>query len=177
MGAGKVLIIIGAILTLVSTFFLSLLAVTVPVPLLWMQAGSNYANGLNFFMHIPYLFTDAGTIATIFGIDVYLVYIIIVLLIFFAISGIIQLIGIKSRAAGIIGSIMPIFIGIIIILGTFMTLPAIFGGFGTFMLDDALVAGIIPFDLNLGGISLGTYTLLAGGVLGLIGGIIGPGDF
>ncbi len=177
MGAGKILIIFGAILTLVSTFFLSLVTVDMPGAILWLEAGLNYGNGMNFFMHITYLFTDTGTVATQFGLPVYLIYIIIVLLIFFVISGVIQLIGIKSRAAAIIGSIMPLFIGIIIILGSFMTtLPAILAGFGSFQLDSALVAGIVPFDLPLGGISLGAYLLVAGGALAFIGGIIGTSD-
>ncbi len=177
MSAGKILIVIGAILTLVSTFFLNLVTVDMPGAILWMEAGLNYGNGLNFFMHITYLFTNANIIASLMGIEVYLVYIITVLLIFFSISGVIQLIGVKSRAAAIIGSIMPLFIGIVIILGSFTTLPAILGGFGSFQLDNALVAGIVPYDLPLGGISLGTYLLVAGGALALIGGIIGTSDF
>ena len=44
------------------------------------------------------------------------------------------------------------------------------------------VDNIIPVHLGLGGsiigdVSIGTYLLLGGGVLGLIGGIMGPDDF
>ncbi len=177
MGAGKVLVIIGAILTLVSTFFLSLFSLDMPVALLWMEAGENYGNGLNFFMHIMDLFTDADNVATTFATEVFLVYIITIVLIFFAISGIIQLIGIKSRAAAIIGSFMPLFIGILIILGVFITLPDILGGFLSFQLDGELVEGIIPFHLALGDISLGAILLTAGGALALVGGIMGTSDF
>ena len=177
MGAGKVLVIIGAILTLVSTFFLSLFTLDMPVALVWMEAGENYGNGLNFFMHIMDLFTDADNVATTFTTEVYLVYIITIVLIFFAISGVIQLIGVKSRAAAIIGSIMPLFIGILIILEEFITLPDILRGFFTFQLDGALVDGIVPYNLPLGPFSLGAYLLTAGGALALIGGIVGGSDF
>jgi hypothetical protein len=47
-----------------------------------------------------------------------------------------------------------------------------------FFLADPIVPGVIPFDLQLfGTASLGTVLLTAGGALGLIGGIMGPGDF
>jgi len=177
MGAGKVLVIIGAIITLVSTFFFSLFYLDMPAALLWMEAGDNYGNGLNFFMHIIDLFTDAENVAAGFATEVYLVYIITILLIFFAISGVIQLIGLKSRAAAIIGSLMPLFIGVLIILGTFIDLPDILGGFLSFQLDGELVEGIIPFHFALADISIGAILLTAGGALALIGGIIGVSEF
>ena len=52
--------------------------------------------------------------------------------------------------------------------------------FSVFMkqfINGALVEGIIPFDLFLGPFSLGTYILIGGGILGLIGGVKGTSLF
>jgi hypothetical protein len=106
-----------------------------------------------------------------------MIYIVAVVLIIFAISGVLQLIGLKSRALAIIGSLLPLFIGTIILLNSFITLPDFLSVFPLFLIDNPLVDGIVPYDLILGPTSLGTYTLLAGGVLGLIGGIMGTKDF
>ena len=186
MSAGKIFIILGAILTLVSTYFLSLFNILIPAPALWLEAGTLQANGITFFTHIIDLFTDANAIATTFYTESYLVYIFSIILIFWAISGIIQLIGIKSRAAAIIGSIMPLFIGIICLLSMFMVLPDFLGVIQLFIADSSLVSGIIPYDIPLsdislifsttGKISLGSFLLIGGGVLGLIGGIMGTSD-
>ncbi|GAG91822.1 unnamed protein product, partial [marine sediment metagenome] len=42
---------------------------------------------------------------------------------------------------------------------------------------DAIAPGIFPFDFALGDASIGTYTLLAGGALGFVGGILGTKDY
>ena len=48
--------------------------------------------------------------------------------------------------------------------------------YASLLVDEAVVDGVWPFDVALGDASLGVYTLLAGGALGLIGGIIGTSD-
>ncbi len=174
MGTGKVLCIIGAILTLISTFLLSLFSIDITSAGVWLEAETAYGSGLGFFLHIGDIFGDIDGVATEVGVESFLIYIFIVLLIFWAISGILQLIGVKSKAAGIIGSIMPLFLGVIIILATFITLPDFFGGFTVLLSDNTQLLGFLPYDLPLGGFSLGAYTLTAGGILGLIGGIKGP---
>jgi len=88
------------------------------------------------------------------------------------ISGIFQIIGMKSRVLAIIGSIFVLLIGVLTILGALSVIDLnwvslVLGG------PAPLVPDIIPFDLALGPASLGLYVLLAGGVLGLIAGFMG----
>jgi len=179
MGAGKILCILGGIVTLVSTFLLSLFSLDFPTDLLWLEAGDVYASGLGFFVHIGDAFSNVEDIATGFGTESYVVWIFLILLIFWAISGIIQLIGVKSRVAGIIGSIMPIFVGLVIILWALevFDFPDEFGVMNLLLTDNTQLAGVIPFDLPFGDFSLGAILMIAGGGLGLVGGILGPEDF
>ena len=163
MGAGKILIIIGALLTLVSTFFLSFFAV----------GGTLYGSGIGFAFNIPDIMANPGNYAT--G-ETMIVYIVAIVFIVFLISGVLQLIGLASRAFAFIGSIIVLGIGIVLLLAVFDIFPDI-TPYGTLLVGDAIADGIWPFDLALGDASLGLYTLLAGGALGLIGGIIGGSDF
>lgn len=162
MGAGKILVIIGAILTLVSTFFLSFFAV----------GGGLYGSGIGFVFNIPDIMANPGNYAA----DTMIVYIVAIVFIVFLISGVLQLIGLASRVVAIIGSIIVLGIGIVLLLAIFDIFPD-FATYSTLLVNDAIADGIWPFDLALGDASLGAYTLLAGGALGLIGGIIGTSDF
>ncbi len=166
MGAGKVLILIGALITIASTFFLTFFAIV----------GDVYAFGLGFTFNIPDIFQNVDGYAFFMGTDTMVVYILVIVYIVFLISGVLQLVGLASRVVAIIGSIFPIVTAILIILIVqFGILDGMYKY--TFLFwNDSIVDGILPFDLALGDVSLGTYTLLAGGVLGLIGGIMGSKD-
>ncbi|MFX1572604.1 MAG: hypothetical protein ACFFB0_07640 [Promethearchaeota archaeon] len=170
MGAGKVLCILGGIISIVSTFILSWISLDI--------GGTDYfAYGIGVVKNLMNMFTDAETLGTTLGIPGFAIYIIAVILIIFLISGIFQIIGVKSRAMAIIGSIFVILVGVLIFLGAFNVVDAPAWVENIFGDSEPLVEGIIPFDLPLGPVSLGTYILLAGGVLGLIGGIIGPESY
>jgi len=89
-------------------------------------------------------------------------------------SGIFQLIGMKSRVLGLIGSIFVLVIGILVFLGVFNIVINIDWIIYIFGDSVPIIDGIIPFDLVLGPASLGLYVLIAGGALGLVAGIMGP---
>ncbi|MHA1933238.1 MAG: hypothetical protein ACW96X_11890 [Promethearchaeota archaeon] len=173
MNAGKILIIIGAILTLVSTFFLSLYGNYVMFSVYWIEPGQTQANGLVFFFHFAEIFTEAAALGTLYSLDPFWIYISAILLLIWAISGFIQLIGLKKRIGAIIGAILPLFIGIIFILYGFIYLPGFLRTFQTLLQDNELIGGILPYGVPIGNSFLGAYTLVAGGALSLIGGIIG----
>ncbi len=166
MGAGKILILIGALLTLVSTFFLTFGATIYP---------GVYASGLGFVFNTPDILSNAASFATLMGIEVMVVYILAIVYIVFLISGILQLVGLASRVVAIIGSILPIVMSVLILLIYLGLLDMI--QYTILFWRTPIVDGILPFDLPLGPVSLGTYTLLAGGVLGFVGGIIGTKDY
>jgi hypothetical protein len=166
MGAGKILVLVGALLTLVSTFFLTFGATVFP---------GAYASGLGFVFNIPNILTDAASYAALMGEDVMIVYILTIVYIVFIISGVLQLVGLASRVVAIIGSILPIVVGVLILLIYLGILDM--AQYTVLFWRSQIVDGILPFDLPLGAVSLGTYTLLAGGVLGLVGGILGTSDY
>ena len=93
----------------------------------------------------------------------------------FLLSGIFQLIGIKSRVLAIIGSIFVLLVGILVLLGVFDVLNKIAWVENIFGDPVPIIDGIIPYDLVLGSgpASLGLYVLIAGGALGLVAGFMG----
>jgi hypothetical protein len=162
MAAGKILVLIGALLTLVSTFFLAFYHVV----------ADSYASGIGFVFNIPDIIANPGS----FGPDSMVVIIVAIVFIVFLLSGVIQLIGLVSRVIAFIGSFMTLTLGILILLVGLGVLTGDFALYSGLLVDDAIAPGIWPFNLPLGDVSLGTYTLIGGGALGLFGAIIGVKD-
>ena len=167
MAAGKILSLLAGILTIVATFMLSWVSVAVPP--------TYYAYGIGIVKNLPAMFTNADALGVLLGIPGFAIYIIAGILIVFLLSGIFQLIGMKSRALAIIGSIFVLLIGILTLLGVLNIVINIDWVINIFGDSVPIIDGIIPFDLVLGPASLGLYVLIAGGVLGLIAGFMGRG--
>ncbi|MHA1727370.1 MAG: hypothetical protein ACTSWY_01400 [Promethearchaeota archaeon] len=163
MGAGKTLSIIAGILTLAATFALT-----------WFTDISGNAYGIGVAKNLIGLFTDTTSWAsTLGGIPTWAVYIVGVGAVLILAAGVFQLIGVKSRAMAIIGSLFPLAIGVIVLLARFNVVAGIID-YLAFCIDPVdLVAGIIPYTFNLAEVSLGAYILLASGLLGLISGFMG----
>ena len=155
MGAGKIFCILGGIVTLLATFLFSF-AGTAPIYLYYIGLLRNLG-----------IWFGTGDIVIIIMIVVFLVVML---------SGVFILVGVKSRVLAIIGSILAIALGAYLMLSFFGILPIDVSQFALLFVGDALVEGIIPLNVPLGDASLGTYLMLVGGVLGLIGGIMGPDD-
>jgi hypothetical protein len=164
MGTGKIFCILGGIVTLVAMYIFSF----GDFPFL----PGTYFYSIGFMLNIP----------NIFGSGQILWIILAIVGIIFLVSGIFIILGVKSRVIAIIGSIFAIGMGVYFILTIFLVLPAEAGQFIALFLYPALVDGIVPFHFGLGStafgsVGLGSYLLVGGGVLGLIGGIIGPDTF
>ncbi|MHA2038244.1 MAG: hypothetical protein ACW98X_17540 [Promethearchaeota archaeon] len=162
MGAGKILVLIGGLLTLVSTFFLSF----------YVTGGGDYGSGLGFIFNIADIMANPGTYVP--G-ETMTVYIVAIVYIVFLISGILQLAGLASRVVAIIGSIFVLAISILMLL-VLLNVLAAYAPYLTLFDHAAIVPGILPLDVPLGSASLGAYLLLGGGVLGFVGGILGTKD-
>ncbi|MFX0021459.1 MAG: hypothetical protein ACFE9S_03985 [Candidatus Hermodarchaeota archaeon] len=156
MASGKVLCILGGIIVLVGTFLF---------PFFYIDPAYTYY--IAFLMNIGTWFNTGEALITIM--------VIVFLVIMF--SGVFILIGAKSRAMAIIGSLLAIIMAAYWILVIYLDLPFEIEIFSFMFLDTALVDGIIPVPLSIGAPGLATWLFLGGGVLGFIGGIMGPSDF
>ncbi len=156
MGAGKIFCILGGIVTLLATFLFS------------------FADAAPFYLYYIGLLRNLGTW---FGTGDPLIIVMVVLFLIFMLSGLFILLGIKSRALAIIGAIFAIVVGVYFMLALYGVLPFEAAQFILLFMNDALVDGFVPLAVPLGDASLGTYLMLGGGVLGLIGGIMGTDDF
>ncbi|MHA1272787.1 MAG: hypothetical protein ACTSQP_08665 [Promethearchaeota archaeon] len=152
MSAPKGLIIFAGILTILGSFVFS-----------WMNLGGGYVNGLGAVGRFTSFLSDLSLSGIIN----------LLIVIIFLLSSIFIFIGIKSRALSIIGSILPIFIGLMwllyyelgIISSTwFLNIIAIFSG------DLIIIQDILPMYLEFGGFAVGPILLLFGGIFSFISG-------
>ena len=178
MKIGKIFVQIGAILTLVSTFFFSFGQTN-------GADGRTYISGIGFLFNLPEIIGDVNYWVIFNGGEVMVIYIVSIVLGVFLLAGIIQLIGVVNRAVALIGSLIALSLGIVIILAVMIDIP----GFGLNQYSSLLwrapiTDGIWPLDVPIvaasgvfyDALSLGSITLVAGGGLGLIGGILGVKD-
>jgi len=161
MGAGKIFCILGGIVALLGTLFFSFYSIEILPGVYW----TGYGIGL--FLNFVDIFQSGNILAIVFTI----------LFAIGVISGVLILIGVKSRALAIIGSIFALILGIILFLNVGLTISLGFEIDSTvlYFVENPIVDGILPFDLPLGlnALSLGTVLLVGGGVLGMVGGLIG----
>ena len=80
-----------------------------------------------------------------------------------------MLFGGSSRAAAVIGSLMPIGLAIASIAGSLSPFPENVLNYISMVASDSAKWGIFPFHVPLGGVlSLGSVVLLLGGLMGLV---------
>ncbi|MHA2288469.1 MAG: hypothetical protein ACXABG_06755 [Promethearchaeota archaeon] len=165
MEKGPILSLISGIIVILATFFLT-----------WFTVGAADASGIGLIKNMSDLFVNAAVIAGSWGVETFVIYIVGGVYILFLASGILILIGVKSRVLVIIGSLMPILMAVAILFGS-LDMPAdIMIYVGVFLDIDGIIPGIIPYTLELGPsgtvslatVALGTYVMLGGGVLGFI---------
>ena len=160
MGAARtVLIVIGAILTILGTYLFALF----PSILFPGLVGS----GLGFAMNLPTIitFTPDPSVAIAF-------YVFLVLFIVWLGAGVLQLVGLKSKAVGIIFSLVPLAIGVLFLLKSYTTILGPMTDLFFILTSGEVYFGFIPYLYELGGMGLGIYALLAGGALGFIGSLL-----
>ncbi len=178
MKIGKFLVLLGALLTLVSTFFLSFGQTN-------GTDGRTLTSGIGFLFNLPEIFGNVAYWNGINGGETVLQYTFSIIFIVFVLSGIIQLLGLLNKYVGIIGSLIALAFAITIIIFITVDVPGWgFNRYSSLLWRAPIVDGILPLDVPLitaSGIfyqvySLGTITLIAGGALGLVGGILGIKD-
>lgn len=171
MSVGKKLSIIAGIITLVSTYLMSWYAIDIGGEIY-------YAGGLGIINNIASMFTEAQVLELTLGIPFYAVYIVAIVLILFLAAGIFQILGVKSRALVIFGTLLSLGVGSLIWLGSANVIDAanwIENMIGT---NQPLVDGIIPWQiLGLDTFDIGMYLLYLGGIIGIVASVYGPSQF
>lgn len=157
MGAARVLLIVlGAVLTILGTYVFALFQSFPPL----------VGSGLGFAMNLPMIFgIDPGADAVVF-------YLFLVLFMVWLVAGVLQLIGLKSRVVGVIFSLVPLAIGIMFLLLVFTDILGMMTATFFIMTSGEVYFGFLPLLIEVGGIGLGVYFLVAGGALGFIGSLL-----
>jgi hypothetical protein len=156
LAVGKILLIIGALLTILGTYVFAVFATFTD------QVGS----GLGFAMRI------LDIIAIDPGADAFAFYFMLVLFIAWLVSGVLQLVGLKVKIVGLIFSLVPLAIGIIFLLFIYTELLGMMTFVFMILTTGEHFGGFYPILVDIGSLGLGTYLLVAGGVLGLVGSIM-----
>jgi len=150
MALGKILMILGGIITIVATYVFT------------------------FYAFPPFYGWGIGAwliVADAFASGEIMIILIEIFIILFLIAGVIQFIGVKSRAVGFIGSLLALggFIYFMLIEFSLISSTAIYA---LLFVGEAL--GPLPIHISVGSFAgLGVYLLAGGAVLGLIGTFVG----
>ena len=174
MKTGKLLCLLGGIISLVATFVFAWFLVD--------EGGTlYYGHGLGVLFSLPDTFVNAEAIALSWGsgVPTFAIYIVGGVLIVFLFSWLLILLGLKNRVVPIVGGLLIAGMSLAMIFGPFSTPPNILDYVSPFSSE---AWGFFPFNIPIGptgltvggiaSVSLGTYLLLAGGALGIIGGFL-----
>ena len=153
MALGKIFIILGALLTILGTYVFAVFGISATI----------VGSGLGFAMNLPTIIgIDPGTEAVAF-------YFMLVVFIGWLASGVLQLVGLKSRIVGLIFSLFPLAVGLMFVLFIYTDILGIMTFVFMLFTSGDLIGGFYPILVDLGTLGLGTYFLIGGGALGLIG--------
>jgi hypothetical protein len=161
LGAARtILIIIGALLSILGTYAFAIVLFFPGVT----------GSGLGFAMN---LLDIIAIDPSVLGADAIVFYLMLVLFIVWLVAGFLQLVGLKSRIVGIIFSLVPLAMGVVFLLLFYTEILGPMTALFTFMTIGEQYGEIFPIFVDLGGgVGLGAFFLLGGGVLGLIGSIL-----
>ena len=158
MGAARVvLIVLGAILTILGTYVFALFPSFPPL----------VGSGLGFATNLPSIITYAPAPS-----EAAAFYVLLVVFIIWLGAGVLMFIGLKSRVVGVIFSLVPLAIGVMFLLLVYTTILGTMTATFFLLTSGEVYFGFIPYLYELGGMGIGIYLLLAGGFLGLIGSIL-----
>jgi len=159
MKSGQVLALLSGIITILGTFVFAIYGV----------AGAFAGSGIGFITNLGDLFSNAEAIALFLGLDVWIIYLLTILFLIFLVSGILQMLGVKSRVLGFIFSLFPLVVGFMIIIFFYTDILGPTTAVFTFYFIGEHFGDFFPIIVNLGNVGLGAYLLVGGGVLGILG--------
>lgn len=157
MESGKLFAILGGLLTLLGTYVFAIRGIVGTV-----------GSGIGFIFNIGPLFENAAINSSSLGIDIIFYYILMVIFIIYLASGLLQILASNSRFVSLIFSLFPLGVGLMFILLEYTTILGDKSLFFSNFFYDVQYGNIFPFLINLGGLALGAYLVLAGGALGFL---------
>ena len=173
MYTGKILSLLAGIITLVATFLFSWLALEIGV-----GGTVYYVNGIGILKSLPDMFTDAESLGSTLEIPVFAFYIIAGIFALFLASGVLQILGMKHRFFVILGTMAALGIGSLLFLSTVNIIDKANWVYYILGTENPIIENIVPLTiLELNAFDIGLYLLCAGGVLGIIASVYGPGPF
>ena len=160
MALGKIFVILGALLTILGTYVFAIFIFFPGV----------VGSGLGFALN---LLDIIALDPSLLGIDAIIFYIMVGLFVIWLASGLLQLAGLKSRIVGIIFSLVPLGIGIMFLLVFYTAILGPISGLFTLFTIGEHFGSFFPILVNIGGgMGLGAFFLIGGGVVGLVGCIL-----
>ena len=157
----KILSLISGIITLTATFLFTLFTYT-------LAGKTYYVSGLLGTSRIIHMMFAPYSVAYILSIIVLLI---------FLFSGALQILGFKFKSLAFLGSVLPLFFSLVIILSV-LGLPVQYLG-ALYILggDEPIIDGILPLNVSFANsqISLGAYLLLISSIIGIISSLIKRG--
>ena len=162
MDTGKLLAIIGGIITFAGTWWLSLFAVST----------TEFVFAVGGIMRFSDVVANAAT--NPLGVEAWVIYLILVVYCIFLLSFILQLLGGKSRISAFIGSLLPLAVGVFIMIYSLSSqLGIVYDVMSTFA-GASLIDNWFPFHYVIGTQveAIGTYAITFGSFLALISSFI-----
>jgi hypothetical protein len=145
---GKIFALVGAILTILGTYLFTLGELFPGVSYLW---------GVGGWINIGPLFQYATSGAP----DAWQAWIVAIAMILFLISGLIMLLGIKSRIAAFFGSLVPLAVSVIFILAAFgVSVLGMYGLYFLFLGSEPIILNVFPLTFEYGFMGLGWGTII-----------------
>jgi len=141
----------------------------------WWEGVIYYTGGLGKPKNLHAMFIDAQGLETTLEIPFFALYIIAGIFILFLASGVLQILGMKSRVPLIIGTIKSLGIGSLIWLGSADVINRVDWIVNILGTETPLIEGIIPMNLlGIDTIDIWTYLLYAGGIIRIVAAVYGP---
>ena len=157
MRSGQALALLSGIITILGTYVIAIYGTTGVV-----------GSGIGFIFNLGELFANAEAIAASLAAPVWWYYIYLIGFIVFLAAGVLQIIGMKNRFISLIFSLFPLAVGLMFFFLVYTDVLGIKSLFFAIVFAGEQYGNIFPFLVPLGDLALGTYVLIAGGVLGII---------
>ncbi len=173
MEKGKSIIFCSGIINLIATY--AVVWFTLP------GVRTSFINGIGGWKTLPNLFINFQDYMDNYEIPFWAIYLLAAFLIVFLISGVLQLLVTKKKIYGIIGSVLPIVVSILILFGVILNLSPDIPIYLELLFGDVNppVRAIFPLNYAIAGRpeSIGTYFLLGGSIMGVVGSVLSKEEY